>query len=618
MRTKNAVYYFWLSLVCLLILSGLLLLALSLIPYATLKMWADAVSKDGNLETLTPSLYAQVHLPVLFFGIGLLFSGSIMAVRGQWAREILSSLFNILHQALARLKESLLVLFQDIRNAFQPKRDLWVLLVITAFAVILRLVLINRPMEYDEAYTFSEFARHSFRQVVTDYHVPNNHVFHTILVRFSFLVFGNSAWAIRVPALLAGIALIPAVYFLAARLYSAPVGWIAAAGTAALPVLVRYSVNARGYTWICLWTVLLLLLSDYARRKRSAAAWALMVVVTALGFYTIPIMLYPFGIAMTWLFLSGLVQDISPEYGGFKRWIGFLFGFGIGSALLTIFFYLPIFQANGILSVFKGNTVVNTLSVQEFAGKLPFQISQAAGEWRTGGLPTWFYPLLFAGSILSLVFHRRIAAQKVPLLSAALLFLVPLLAFQRPTILGRVWLFLLPLLMLWAAAGFMGLAASIPQPRGRWVERGAAGLALIAALLGGLAFLSPYLANPELIRSQPGMDAEAVTLYFQDQLRQGDVVIVSNDEDAQYWYYFDYYRIPETHIRTIKSRPFQHAFIISHPNPRRTIDSVILQFGPDRRFFKMESLKPAVQIGSTIIYEIWPNQDVVDRAYGLK
>jgi len=628
MKNKHAVYYFWLFLVGLFILIGLLLLAFSLAPYPTLKMWGDALSKDGTLESLTPELYNQIHLPVLCLGIGLLITGIFMAIRGQWARANLARFIHIIYLALIRLKESALVLFQDIRNELPVRRDLWVLMIIIAFAVFLRLVFINRPMEYDESYTFSEFARHSFRQVITDYHVPNNHVFHTILVRVSFLIFGNSPWAIRIPALLAGIALVPAIYFLAVRLYSVSVGWIAAAVTAALPVLVFYSVNARGYTWICLWTVLLLLLSDYVRRKRSPAAWALMVVVTALGFYTIPIMLYPFGIAVTWLLLSGLFRDISPDYHGLKSWTAFLFGFGFCAALLTILFYLPVFQSNGILSVFNGNTVVNSLSVQEFAGVLPFQISQAAGEWRSGGLPAWFFPLLFAGSILSLVFHRRVAAQKVPLLAAALLFLIPFLAFQRPMILSRVWLFLLPLIILWAAAGFMGLAISIPQPhtpansransRTRWIERGAAGLALFLVFLGGAAFLSPYLAHPEKIRAWPGMDAEAVTLYFKDELRQGDVVIVSNDEDAQYWYYFDYYRIPETHIRTIKTRPFQRAYIISHPKPRRTIESVILEFGPDLAFFKMETLKPQAQIGSTVIYEIWPYQDAVDQAFGVK
>jgi len=92
----------------------------------------------------------------------------------------------------------------DIRNALPEKQELIIFSLIVILAAFLRLVLITRGMEYDESYTFSEFARHSFRQVVTDYHVPNNHIFHTILVRFSYLVFGNHPWALRVPAFLAG------------------------------------------------------------------------------------------------------------------------------------------------------------------------------------------------------------------------------------------------------------------------------------------------------------------------------------------------------------------------------------------------------------------------------
>ena len=39
-----------------------------------------------------------------------------------------------------------------------------------------------------------------------DYTAPNNHILHTAMVRASYLVFGDSPPALRLPALLAGIA----------------------------------------------------------------------------------------------------------------------------------------------------------------------------------------------------------------------------------------------------------------------------------------------------------------------------------------------------------------------------------------------------------------------------
>jgi uncharacterized membrane protein len=480
--------------------------------------------------------------------------------------------------------------------------------------------LINRAMEYDEAYTFSEFARHSLRQVITDYHVPNNHVFHTILVHFSYLLFGKSPWAIRLPAFLAGLVLVPAVYGLGRQNYPVPVSLAAVAGVAVFPVLVFYSVNARGYTLICLWTVLLLLLSEYVRRRRNPAGWAAMVLVTALGFYTIPIMLYPFAIALAWLFLSGVFRDISPEYHGLRAWLAHLAGFSVCAALLTVFLYTPIFRSNGILTVFKGNTVVNPRSAADFWGQLPLWFQGALGELQTGNVPVWVFALTLAGVACSLVLHRRMARQRVPVQAAALLVVVLTLVFQRPLILARVWLFLMPPLVLWGAAGLLGMASllRLAPLRLRLVQNAAAALVLAALLWGGGRFIAPYLVHPDLVRYPSWIDAELVTRYLKDHLREGDVVVVSNDEDAQYWYYFDAYQIPEVHIRGIKSRPFTRALIISHTNPHRTVESVILQFGPDPGFFRMDTQKTVAQIRNTVIIEILPYQDIVDRAYGVK
>ena len=62
------------------------------------------------------------------------------------------------------------------------------------------------------------FARSLFA-AATDYHLPNNHVFHSILVYFSTRIFGIQPWAVRLPAFTAGVLLVPAAYWLAKRLY---------------------------------------------------------------------------------------------------------------------------------------------------------------------------------------------------------------------------------------------------------------------------------------------------------------------------------------------------------------------------------------------------------------
>lgn len=608
----------WLFLGVSTLLVAVFLLVVALLPFSTLKTYGDAIARDGNLQSLTPQVYAHFHLPVLVSGAVLLLAGIFILLRREFVRAKLKSLGRFLHQTLLKTKIDAQALLCDIRGALPAKREFILLALIVILAAFLRLTLINRGMEYDESYTFSEFARHSFRQVVTDYHVPNNHVFHTILVRCSYLLFGNHPWALRVPAFIAGMALVIAVYFLARRIYSELTGLVAAGGVAVLPVLVLYSVNARGYTLICFWSVLLLLIGDYVRRNRNLAAWILMTLVTALGFYTIPIMLYPLGIAVTWLFLSGIFGDISPEYGGMKYWLAYLAGFGISAALFTLLLYSPIFHANGILTVFNGNTVVESLPMSEFLRQFSFK--RSLNEWTIGRLPRWIITLLVISSLFALLIHRRISSQRVPTQAAALLFLIPLVIIQRPVYLPRVWLFLLAITILWGSAGLLGLPRFLQLPHKDMdiIQGGATLLLLLAFIWFGLRFITPYLQNPELSAHPNGLDAELVTIYLKDVLKEGDIVVISNDDDAPYWYYFDAYHIPEIHIRRVKEHPFQHAYIISHTKPKYEIEWVIEHFGPDLVFFQMETLKPVKQIRNTIIYEIWPYQNAVDRAFGIK
>jgi hypothetical protein len=65
---------------------------------------------------------------------------------------------------------------------------------------------IMQPFKHDEAYTVTVFANQPLWGALSDYHLPNNHLFHTLLVHLTYSLFGYSQWAVRLPALLAGIA----------------------------------------------------------------------------------------------------------------------------------------------------------------------------------------------------------------------------------------------------------------------------------------------------------------------------------------------------------------------------------------------------------------------------
>ena len=62
------------------------------------------------------------------------------------------------------------------------------------------------PLRYDEATTYNNFVSKPLYVALANYATPNNHLLHTFLAKVSVGLAGNEPWAIRLPALLAGIA----------------------------------------------------------------------------------------------------------------------------------------------------------------------------------------------------------------------------------------------------------------------------------------------------------------------------------------------------------------------------------------------------------------------------
>ncbi|MCB9852092.1 MAG: glycosyltransferase family 39 protein [Phycisphaerales bacterium] len=116
------------------------------------------------------------------------------------------------------------------------------------------------PITYDEAYTFLQFARKHTGDILSDYEYPNNHILHTIAVRMTTRWFGDSLFAIRLPAVLGGIALLGGVVALSRR-FDEPVRSAWPVCVAFLPVVMQYNTLARGYSLgaaACLWAAVLL------------------------------------------------------------------------------------------------------------------------------------------------------------------------------------------------------------------------------------------------------------------------------------------------------------------------------------------------------------------------
>src|SRR6516165_8653441 len=177
------------------------------------------------------------------------------------------------------------------------RQDRVALCLIIAIGAAARIYFIDEPMRSDEAYTYNEYATRSLYDAVSLYTFPNNHLLHTLLVHLTVRWFGGAPWAVRLPAMLAGLALIPATYAMVRQLVDSRSALFAAAFVTASDPLISYSVNARGYTLLCLITVLFVWSASRLRDEKGGSFrdWLLVTVLPPLGFFTIPIMLFPFG-----------------------------------------------------------------------------------------------------------------------------------------------------------------------------------------------------------------------------------------------------------------------------------------------------------------------------------
>ena len=86
---------------------------------------------------------------------------------------------------------------------------------LTLLATALRLFGLDSDLWLDEVVSLVNYFRRSPSAILTAYQSPNQHLLYSVLASISRSTFGESAWSVRLPAALAGIASIPAFFWLA-------------------------------------------------------------------------------------------------------------------------------------------------------------------------------------------------------------------------------------------------------------------------------------------------------------------------------------------------------------------------------------------------------------------
>lgn len=596
----------WIILTLTLVISGIVLLAFGALPYPSARLIGNRLAPDGELESLTPQLFTCLSVGLQRMGVAVLIAAAGMIFYRRGAIGLLFYLVNLPGCLIKTAKRDLRALL----NQLPPSRSLILTLAgLTLFAFFTRLPFIQRPMLHDEAYTFIAFASGPLHYALADYHFPNNHLFHTLLLNLSYHAFGMQPWVIRLPAMIAGTLLAPVAYMLGRAWYGKNTALLAAASLAAAPVLIDYATNARGYSLISLFTLLIFWIGAQLKKKSNLILWLCLSLFIALGFYTIPIMLYPTGILFTWLIFSKLADDIGKDYNR-ARFARYMVACALLSGALIFLLYLPAFLQSGLRSV-VANPYVSPLPWSEFPETLQSRFQDTWREWNTG-VPIYVTALFAAGLVLSLVFHRRISGYKVPPQLASVVFLTVIFLIQRPNAWSKIWQFLFPLVLFWSSGGIVASIEKIRQPRFPAQKLAKAfSLAAVGLLLVSSAWRNPLLAA----QPHPVGDVESVILFLKPQLEDGDLVVVAPPDDAPAWYYFRLHNIPpERHDRTL---PFKRAFVMVNLEDNQTLGAVVAERGPNRSFLKMEQGKRLQTFGVIEVHEVPANCRLVMNTFEL-
>ncbi len=543
---KNIKQVLAISVLLLILISGLFVLTLGAAKYPTSRALMDRFSRDGSMESFTQTRHQMLRLP-------LIVAGGIISSLGGLGLVF----FSKTNQLLQRVQVKAQQYWQQIRNDFKtfwsdllhPHFAWWewvilVALVLLAFAG--SWVWVKKPMQHDESYTFIAFAQRSFVHVVSDYHLPNNHVLNSILIHVLHRIFGNpSPVIVRLPSLLAGVICVPLAFIWARKQYGRFAALVAAGFVGYLPWLKLQSTNGRGYMLMAMFTLLMLILAERVREKKDWFAWILLIFATVLNFYTLPIALYPFAIIGLWLCLSALRGDITPAYGGFRRFFRYLVVYGLVSGVLVFLLYSPIFLFGSGWDSFFNNPFVESLGWRSFLQTLPIRLGETLHDWQLD-IPMWFSIVLGIGVVLSVIFHKHGKAGKTPMQLCVLLALTLIFIIQRPNPWTRVWTYLLPMVLTWAAAGwFLAVRGLVQKDEKRSLPDWMLSTVFLIVLVS--LSVQHIIQNMPYIYGEKGQE-ETVTYEMQSLITADDIVLTSSGFGPAFWYYFDMLGMPQSTI----------------------------------------------------------------------
>lgn len=441
----------------------------------------------------------------------------------------------------------------------EPRDHQLALVWIIALGAALRLMYLNQPMRYDESVTYMYFVRLPWREALSTYTYPNNHLFHTLLVELSVGLFGPSPWALRLPALLAGILTMPATFVMARVLHGSRVALFATAVVASSGVLILYSTNARGYGIVVLAFLLLVVVAARLLGESTRGRWLAFVAIAALGLWTVPVMLYPVGAVTVWLGASLLADGKRREL----RQLGVAL---VAVATTTTALYAPVIRREGLAAVTR-NPFVTPSGWFDFFAELPRTLGEAVVSWGLGAPAIGILLVALAG--VALIRHQAISRFRIGLPLGVFVWCSWLLVVSHRAPFPRTWLWLLPLVAALACAGAFRILDRFARARQILERRGA-----LLAVAVAFALATPVVVSfAVLIDRDTGTyrDARDAAAALRSVLRPDDAIFALIPTNGPLDYYLEREGVPRGNLFLDGARA-RRVFVIVDAGEGQTLD----------------------------------------------
>ncbi len=243
-------------------------------------------------------------------------------------------------------------------EAASEARETLALCAVLVVAAILRAIHLDAGLWYDEIMTLVNSIRLPVWTLLTEYTTLNNHILYTLSAKLAVACFGEAPWALRLPAMLFGVASVWALWWLARMLIGRREALLAAILLACSYHHIWFSQNARGYTGLLFFGLVATALFVRGLREHAVRDWVLYGIVVVLAMYMHLSAAFLFATHAV-VFASLRLREFRSDGSTLIGWLPLL-GFGLGG-LLTLLVYAPLIpQMVGVFTEVAHDGPANT------------------------------------------------------------------------------------------------------------------------------------------------------------------------------------------------------------------------------------------------------------------